>query len=86
MNEDLEKNIQEINKLPGLKKVKDEVKALVAYLESSKERKEQGLEMECFNITSNFSGNPGTGKTTVARILADIYRELGLIHGGNFLK
>ena len=43
MNEELEKNIQEINKLPGLKKVKDEVKALIAYLESSKERKDQGL-------------------------------------------
>ena len=43
MSEDLQKNIQEINKLPGLKKVKDEVKNLVAYLQSSKERKEKGL-------------------------------------------
>ena len=87
MNEDLEKNIQEINKLPGLKKVKDEVKALVAYLESSKERKEQGLgDGPALTLHLIFSGNPGTGKTTVARILADIYRELGLIHGGKLFE
>ena len=87
MNEDLEKNIQEINKLPGLKKVKDEVKALVAYLESSKERKEQGLgNGPALTLHLIFSGNPGTGKTTVARILADIYRELGLIHGGKLFE
>ena len=46
MSEALQKSIQEINKLPGLKKVKDEVKNLVAYLQSSKERKEQGKEKE----------------------------------------
>ena len=40
---DLQKNINEINKLPGLKKVKDEVKALVAYLQNVKDRKDQGL-------------------------------------------
>ena len=87
MNEELEKNIQEINKLPGLKKVKDEVKALVAYLESSKERKDQGLgDGPALTLHLIFSGNPGTGKTTVARILADIYRELGLIHGGKLFE
>ena len=43
MTEEIQKNLNEINKLPGLKKVKDEVKSLVAYLQSSNERKEQGL-------------------------------------------
>jgi len=43
MSEALQKSIQDINKLPGLKKVKEEVKNLVAYLQSTKERKEQGL-------------------------------------------
>ena len=43
MSEDLKKNIDEINKLPGLKKVKEEVKSLVAFLQSSKERADQGL-------------------------------------------
>ena len=87
MNEDLKKNLDEINKLPGLKKVKSEVKNLVAFLESSKERLDKGLgEGPSLTLHLIFSGNPGTGKTTVARILANIYRELGLINGGKLLE
>ena len=87
MSEALQKSIQEINKLPGLKKVKDEVKNLVAYLQSSEERKEQGLgEGPALTLHLIFSGNPGTGKTTVARLLAEIYRDLGLINGGKLIE
>ena len=87
MSETLQKNLDEINKLPGLKKVKNEIKALVAYLQSAKERKEKGLsEGPALTLHLIFSGNPGTGKTTVARILADIYRELGLIQEGKLFE
>lgn len=87
MSESLQKSIQDINKLPGLKKVKEEVKNLVAYLQSTKERKEQGLgEGPALTLHLIFSGNPGTGKTTVARILAEIYRDLGLIQGGKLIE
>lgn len=87
MSEALLKNIQDINKLPGLKKVKDEVKNLIAYLQSSKERKEQGLgEGPALTLHLIFSGNPGTGKTTVARLLAEIYRDLGLIQNGKLIE
>ena len=87
MSETLQKNLDEINKLPGLKKVKNEVKALVAYLQSAKERKEKGLsEGPALTLHLIFSGNPGTGKTTVARILANIYRELGLIQEGKLFE
>ena len=87
MNEDLKKNLDEINKLPGLKKVKLEVKNLVAFLESSKERLDKGLGGgPSLTLHLIFSGNPGTGKTTVARILANIYRELGLINGGKLFE
>ena len=87
MSEALQKSIQDINKLPGLKKVKEEVKNLVAYLQSTRERKEQGLgEGPALTLHLIFSGNPGTGKTTVARILAEIYRDLGLIQGGKLIE
>jgi len=87
MSEALQKSIQDINKLPGIKKVKEEVKNLVAYLQSTKERKEQGLgEGPALTLHLIFSGNPGTGKTTVARILAEIYRDLGLIQGGKLIE
>ena len=87
MNEDLEKNLNEINKLLGLKKVKEEVKNLLAFLQNSKERKEQGLG-DAMPLTYHliFSGNPGTGKTTVARLLANIYRDLGIISGGKLIE
>ena len=87
MNDEIVKNVQLINKLPGLLNVKNEVKGLVDYLTMSKERESQGLD----NIASTtnhliFTGNPGTGKTTVARILADIYRDLDLISGSKLIE
>ena len=87
MTEEIQKNLNEINKLPGLRKVKEEVKGLVSYLQSSNERKEQGLgDGPALTLHLIFSGNPGTGKTTVARILAQIYRDLGLIQGGKLIE
>ena len=87
MTEEIQKNLNEINKLPGLRKVKDEVKGLVSYLQSTNERKEQGLgDGPALTLHLIFSGNPGTGKTTVARILAQIYRDLGLIQGGKLIE
>ena len=67
--------------------MKEEVKNLLAFLQNSKERKEQGLG-DAMPLTYHliFSGNPGTGKTTVARLLANIYRDLGIISGGKLIE
>ena len=87
MSDEIVKNVNLINKLPGLLTVKREVKSIVSFLETSKERANQGLG-DGLTITNHliFSGNPGTGKTTVARILANIYRDLGLISEGKLIE
>ena len=87
MDNEIVKNVELINKLPGLSKVKKEVKSIVDFLLTSKEREKEGLGNPT-TITNHliFTGNPGTGKTTVARIIANIYRDLGLISGGKLIE
>jgi SpoVK/Ycf46/Vps4 family AAA+-type ATPase len=87
MDNEIVKNVELINKLPGLIKVKKEVKSLVDFLLTSKEREKEGLGASA-TITNHliFTGNPGTGKTTVARIIANIYRDLGLITEGRLIE
>jgi SpoVK/Ycf46/Vps4 family AAA+-type ATPase len=87
MDNEIVKNVELINKLPGLLKVKKEVKSIVDFLLTSKEREKEGLG-NLTTITNHliFTGNPGTGKTTVARIIANIYRDLGLISGGKLIE
>ena len=87
MDNDIVKNVELINKLPGLIKVKKEVKSIVDFLLTSKEREKEGLGNST-TITNHliFTGNPGTGKTTVARIIANIYRDLGLIRDGKLIE
>ena len=87
MDNEIVKNVELINKLPGLIKVKKEVKSIVDFLLTSKEREKEGLGNST-TITNHliFTGNPGTGKTTVARIIANIYRDLGLIRDGKLIE
>ena len=87
MDNEIVKNVELINKLPGLIRVKKEVKSIVDFLLTSKEREKEGLGNST-TITNHliFTGNPGTGKTTVARIMANIYRDLGLINEGKLIE
>ena len=87
MDNEIVKNVELINKLPGLMRVKKEVKSIVDFLLTSKEREKEGLGNST-TITNHliFTGNPGTGKTTVARIIANIYRDLGLISDGKLIE
>ena len=68
--------MEELDSLIGLKKVKKLVKEIRAFIEIQKRRKEEGLNNEPLVMHMIFKGNPGTGKTTVARIIGSLFKEL----------
>jgi len=84
--EKLEDLLAELDRLIGLQVVKDEVHRLSALLRVQKLREERGLPSVDTTNHLIFSGNPGTGKTTVARLLARIYRSLGVVAKGQYLE
>ncbi|MFN6040027.1 MAG: AAA family ATPase, partial [Bacteroidota bacterium] len=83
----LEELLQELDQLIGLENVKKSVKENITYLNFAKIRKEKGFQENTnLNLHSIFTGNPGTGKTTVVKMLGRIYHKMGLISKGHVVE
>ena len=76
----------ELHGLIGLKSVKDEIERLAALSSVQVKRAEMGLAVTNPSMHLIFAGNPGTGKTTVARIIGEMYRALGLLKSGHLVE
>lgn len=75
-----------LQSLIGLASVKQEVMSLTNLVKISQQRKEKGMKIPTPSYHCVFTGNPGTGKTTVARLLASMYKELGIIKRGQLIE
>lgn len=82
----LEQLIKELNELIGLSCVKKELNSLIHLVKVSNMRKERGMKVPSISKHMVFAGNPGTGKTTVARLLGGIYKKLGVLSSGQLIE
>lgn len=82
----LEACLADLHKLVGLQTVKAEVETLANLARIMSLRKEKGMSTPELSFHVVFTGNPGTGKTTVARILSRLYRHLGLVSKGHLIE
>lgn len=82
----LEKVLAELNEIIGMQNIKDEVKSLINFLKVQQIRKEKNLSTPPLSLHLVFMGPPGTGKTTIARIIGKLFHALGILKKGHLTE
>ena len=82
----LESLLEELNSLVGLETVKKDVHSLLNFIKIANLRKKKGMKVPAISYHLVFTGNPGTGKTTIARLIAQLYYKMGLLSSGQLIE
>ena len=82
----LKELLNDLNRLIGLNKVKSKVNDLIDFQKVQIARRMAGMKNPKGTLHLAFTGNPGTGKTTVARIIGHVYKKIGLLSKGQFIE
>jgi SpoVK/Ycf46/Vps4 family AAA+-type ATPase len=83
---ELDTILEELNSLVGMENIKSDIHSLINIINVNKLRTKEGLPEQKLSLHSVFIGPPGTGKTTIARILSNIYHSLELLPENNFVE
>ena len=85
-NTDGKSALEQLNEMIGLEEIKEQIKNIIAFSKLQKKAAEQGRTIENINLNIAFLGNPGTAKTSVARLFARIMKENGLLSKGGLIE